>query len=78
MNGMGYELSTITDHFKSLDQAYNFLNRDFKIFLLSQFGDEIDLPTPVRQTSQGWYLLYPNMWWLKVFIPLNLIRLVLV
>ena len=45
-NGKGYELSVIRDNLNNLDECCNFRNRDVKIFLMDQFGDEIDFTYP--------------------------------
>ena len=41
-NGKGYELSSIRDHLNKINDKCNFRNRDVKVFLLNQFGSEID------------------------------------
>lgn len=45
-NGKGYELSAIRNYLNSIDDHCNFRNRDVKIFLINQFGSEIDFTYP--------------------------------
>ena len=45
-SGKGYDLSVIRDHLNSIDALCKFRNRDVKIFLMNQFGDEINFTYP--------------------------------
>lgn len=42
----GYELSSIRDHLYKFDNECSFRNSDVKIFLLAEFGNEIEFTYP--------------------------------
>lgn len=45
-SGKGYELSVIRDRLNSIDGNCNFRNRDVKVYLINQFGNDIEFTYP--------------------------------
>ena len=61
-DGKGYELSVIRDHLNSINSECKFRNRDVKVYLTIQFGDEIEFtPSYVGPKSMMVFSVQKNV-----------------
>ena len=60
-DGQGYEFSVIRDHLNSINSDCKFRNRDVKVYLTRQFGDEIEFTPYVGPQSMMVFSVQKNV-----------------